>query len=210
MAFKKPPMGKRGYDEEDVDAFLDEVEQELIRLREENDFLHDRAQRGAPGGSRPASPTVEIVELAAQLEQVQAARARAEEQARALRARLEQARHAVPAGPAADDRISPVLAMAQRTADNHLREAESTAASLLSDYRAKATQLVNEAQLKAAALENDARRRHTESIDNIQVERATLLERIDQLTRLAQSYRIALESHITQQLDEVNSAPPQP
>ena len=43
-------MGKRGYDEEDVDAFLDEVEQELTRLIEENSVLQDRLQRGGPGG----------------------------------------------------------------------------------------------------------------------------------------------------------------
>src|SRR4051812_25816585 len=54
MAFKKPPIGKRGYDEEEVDAFLDEVEQELIRLLEENGMLRDQAQRG-PGSGGPAS-----------------------------------------------------------------------------------------------------------------------------------------------------------
>ena len=42
VAFKKPPIGKRGYDEEEVDAFLDEVERELARLIEENNEL--RAQ----------------------------------------------------------------------------------------------------------------------------------------------------------------------
>ena len=39
VAFKKPPIGKRGYDEEEVDAFLDEVERELARLIEENNEL---------------------------------------------------------------------------------------------------------------------------------------------------------------------------
>ena len=49
VAFKKPPIGKRGYDEEEVDAFLDEVERELARLIEENNEL--RAQ----GGGRAAA-----------------------------------------------------------------------------------------------------------------------------------------------------------
>ena len=30
VAFKKPPIGKRGYDEEEVDAFLDEVDVLLL------------------------------------------------------------------------------------------------------------------------------------------------------------------------------------
>ncbi|SOD74315.1 DivIVA domain-containing protein [Jatrophihabitans sp. GAS493] len=46
VAFKKPPIGKRGYDEEEVDEFLDKVEEELARLIEENNHL--RATGGAP------------------------------------------------------------------------------------------------------------------------------------------------------------------
>ncbi len=45
VAFKKPPIGKRGYDEEEGDAFLDIVEVELSRLIEENNELKAR-----PGG----------------------------------------------------------------------------------------------------------------------------------------------------------------
>jgi len=47
VAFKKPPIGKRGYDEEEVDAFLDIVEVELSRLIEENNDLRARAGNGA-------------------------------------------------------------------------------------------------------------------------------------------------------------------
>ena len=36
VAFSKPPIGKRGYNEDEVDAFLDLVENELTRLFEEN------------------------------------------------------------------------------------------------------------------------------------------------------------------------------
>ena len=39
VVFKKPPIGKRGYDEDEVDAFLDVVEAELARLIEENNDL---------------------------------------------------------------------------------------------------------------------------------------------------------------------------
>ena len=49
VAFKKPPIGKRGYDEEEVDAFLDIVEVELARLIEENNDLRNS------GASTPAA-----------------------------------------------------------------------------------------------------------------------------------------------------------
>src|SRR3954463_13219591 len=60
VAFKKPPIGKRGYDEEEVDAFLDIVEVELSRLIEENNDLRARIGSGQPapagggGGVDPA------------------------------------------------------------------------------------------------------------------------------------------------------------
>ena len=57
VAFKKPPIGKRGYDEEEVDAFLDIIEVELARLIEENNDLRDpgrhrRGRRAAGGRGR--------------------------------------------------------------------------------------------------------------------------------------------------------------
>jgi DivIVA domain-containing protein len=57
VVFKKPPIGKRGYDEEEVDAFLDIIEVELARLIEENKELRDRMDSAARGGG-PAAPTV--------------------------------------------------------------------------------------------------------------------------------------------------------
>src|SRR6202022_1935905 len=56
VAFSKPPIGKRGYNEDEVDAFLDLEETELTRLIEENSDLRQgvhRAGQGAGGcGSR--------------------------------------------------------------------------------------------------------------------------------------------------------------
>src|SRR6266852_5642140 len=61
VAFKKPPIGKRGYDEEEVDAFLDIVEVELSRLIEENNDLRARlgssASASASTEKAPAAPS---------------------------------------------------------------------------------------------------------------------------------------------------------
>jgi len=54
VAFKKPPISKRGYDEEEVDAFLDIVEVELSRLIEENNDLRARGGGSAPGPDNSA------------------------------------------------------------------------------------------------------------------------------------------------------------
>src|ERR1700710_1159686 len=72
VAFKKPPIGKRGYDEEEVDAFLDIVEVELARLIEENNDLRARVGSGAPAAAPPGAPAAagaDPAELAAAREE---------------------------------------------------------------------------------------------------------------------------------------------
>src|SRR6266480_4782655 len=64
VAFKKPPIGKRGYDEEEVDAFLDIVEVELSRLIEENNDLRARLSSGQPAPAA-AADGASAAELAA-------------------------------------------------------------------------------------------------------------------------------------------------
>src|SRR5712691_6273248 len=63
VAFKKPPIGKRGYDEDEVDAFLDLVEAELARLIEENNDLKaqvdDLQRTGGPAPMRQQQPPPE-------------------------------------------------------------------------------------------------------------------------------------------------------
>lgn len=213
MAFKKPPMGKRGYDEEEVDGFLDEVEQQLIRLLEENEALRGQMQR--PGGAGPAMPAAamnaEFSAVGAQLARVQQERARAEQEARDLQAQLEQARSAAASAPVrsagGDDRNAAVLMMAQRTADDHLHDARRESESLLAAAREQSEQIAREAKLMATTTEGDARRNHTESMTSLQDKRAALLAEIEKLTQLAQSYQAALNEHMKQQLQDMDGVP---
>src|SRR5213079_2518865 len=94
VAFKKPPIGKRGYDEEEVDAFLDEVEREIARLIEENNELRAAAERGGRPVSTGGDPRLaqENAELKAQLDRLNRDKSAAEQAARAMQAELEQAR----------------------------------------------------------------------------------------------------------------------
>ena len=70
VAFSKPPIGKRGYNEDEVDAFLDLVENELTRLIEENADLRQRvaeldqelASGHAGGGGAQPTQTIPVYE----------------------------------------------------------------------------------------------------------------------------------------------------
>jgi DivIVA domain-containing protein len=216
MAFKKPPIGKRGYDEEEVDAFLDELEQELIRLIEENQVLQEQVQRSGPAAATAPGATGAAIAMEAelndrimQLERLQEARDRAEQNARNMQAQLAQARNAPPPAAAppgeGSERTAAVLLMAQRTADDHMRDAEREVEALLIAARDKSAQITSEAQLTASTIESDARRNHTEAMNSLETNRNALLNEIERLGQLAQSYQAALNNHVTQQLQELNS-----
>ena len=64
VVFKKPPIGKRGYDEDEVDAFLDVVEAEHARLIEENNELRSGASSAPRVQETPAPAPVPVAAAA--------------------------------------------------------------------------------------------------------------------------------------------------
>src|SRR3954452_19304107 len=186
VAFKKPPIGKRGYDEEEVDAFLDEVERELARLIEENNELRAQVERGG-GGRQPAGPgadprlAAELNELKMQLDRTQRDKQEAERAARSMQAEIDAIRGGPvppgaggPVGPDGEQQALRVLMMAQRTADDHVSDARREADKVLSDARSKAEEVTREARAKADALERDARQRHQEAMGGLDAKRSAL------------------------------------
>src|SRR5262249_17605929 len=161
VAFKKPPIGKRGYDEEEVDAFLDEVERELARLIEENSQLRGGAPAAGPVGDMRHSG--EFADLKTQLDRLSREKAAAEQHAGQLQAEVEQFRSSGAAPVSSGDgeqQALRVLMMAQRTADEHVSDARREADKLLTDARTKSDEMTRDARAKADALERDARQRH--------------------------------------------------
>ena len=214
-AFKKPPIGKRGYDEEDVDAFLDELEQEMIRLIEENRALQQHVEQSGDAAPAPASPALgaQLRNVAAMLERAHEDRARAEQEARSMQARLEQARREQARDAAASTSVlvptstegnSRVLMMAQRTADDYLRGARDEVDAVLATARDDSDQITADAQLKARTIEGDARRNHAEAMQSLESKRAALLDEIDRLGRLAQDYQAGLQNHVAKQLQDLD------
>ena len=57
VAFSKPPIGKRGYNEDEVDQFLDFVEAELSRLIGENTEPPPGWRSSSPNSPTPARPS---------------------------------------------------------------------------------------------------------------------------------------------------------
>ena len=212
VAFKKPPIGKRGYDEEEVDAFLDEVERELARLIEENNELRANVERGGGGGSRgvPSGGSdprmgAELAELKAQLDRVQRDKASAEQAARAMQSEIEQMRTQGPVVSGdGEQQALRVLMMAQRTADDHVNDARRESDKLLSDARGKAEEVTRDARAKADALERDARQRHQEAMGGLDAKRTALQKHIEELKQFEREYRTRLKAYLESQLRDLD------
>ena len=215
VAFKKPPIGKRGYDEEEVDAFLDEVERELARLIEENNELRAQVERGGRGGA-PAGPgadprlAAELNDMKAQLDRVQRDKTAAEQAARSMQAELEQVRAQGSAGAGStssggdgEQQALRVLMMAQRTADDHVSDARREADKLLSDARSKAEEVPRDSRAKADALERDARQRHQEAMGGLDAKRTALQKHIEELKQFEREYRTRLKAYLESQLRDL-------
>src|ERR1700754_982049 len=189
VAFSKPPIGKRGYNEDEVDAFLDLVEAELARLIEENEDLREqvsqleqrlgnaqadleeaRSRPPAPMGPPPvAPPTQQIrpVEPPPTIRQMEPARMGGPGP-QGLAEPADQGDHHV--------QVAKVLSMAQEMAERLTAEAKSEADAMLSDARTKSEQLLSDARTKSDGLVNDARAR-AETMLNDARTRAETLER---------------------------------
>jgi DivIVA domain-containing protein len=205
VAFKKPPIGKRGYDEEEVDAFLDEVERELARLIEENQEL-----RGGRGVGAPPSVDMrhsgEFADLKTQLDRLQREKAAAEQAARQMQMELDQMRSQGPGVSAGDgeQQALRVLMMAQRTADEHVSDARREADKLMTDARSKSEEMTRDARAKAEALERDARQRHQEVMGSLETKRTALQKHLEELKQFEREYRTRLKAYLESQLRDLD------
>ena len=137
VAFSKPPIGKRGYNEDEVDAFLDLVENELTRLIEENADLRQRVSEldqelaSARAGGGAAQPTTSIPVYEPEPEPVPAPAPQP----------VYDAPPPQPAAPVSEDshiKAAKVLSLAQDTADRLTGTAKAESDKLLADARAQA------------------------------------------------------------------------
>ena len=212
VAFKKPPIGKRGYDEEEVDAFLDEVERELARLIEENNELRAQVERGGRAARQPARAPTRGSRRSSTTSRPSSTgcsgtRPPAEQAARAMQAELEQMRAAGRPGRRRGDgeqQALRVLMMAQRTADDHVSDARREADKLLTDARTKAEEVTRDARAKADALERDARQRHQEAMGGLDAKRTALQKHIEELKQFEREYRTRLKAYLESQLRDLD------
>ncbi|MER7417316.1 DivIVA domain-containing protein [Micromonospora peucetia] len=212
VAFKKPPIGKRGYDEEEVDAFLDGIEREIIRLIEENESLRRRPMQGPStheGDGLSAAGYAELSELRSRLQRVMSEKADTERVRDLLQADLERA-HAQTVSRtegAQDGQVTRVLEMAQQTADGHIADARREADKLVGSALGQAQSLVEEAQANAGKTEDTALQRYRDAIRTLENERDALQRRVEELTGFGRDYQERLRIEVTHRMQNMKDIP---
>ena len=225
VAFKKPSIGKRGYDEDEVDAFLDLVEAELSRLIEENNELTQRlagapagAFAGGPPSEQPPQHQPEVAQQNVEQPPVETARSadrpvsvqKAPEPAPEPAYQEEQAAPETPAaaeaptGPAAHHvQAARLLGLAQETAERLTSEANAEAASTREKAKSESDRTVGEAQTEGERLLTEAQDRSETMVNDATVKSEALERdsriRADALDREAQSKYSQVMGQLTEQ-----------
>ena len=223
VAFKKPSIGKRGYDEDEVDAFLDLVEDELARLIEENNELTSRPAAYDAGETPAAAPAPVSVVKETPTDATPA---------------LAAASITTPVSSAeSHSHAARLLGLAQETADRLTTEAAAEAESTLSAARAESERLLSEASVEserlrteaktfsdelvneahtnaesaeseakanAASLQAEAQRTLAETMGSLGTQRTELEKKIDDLRVYEREYRSRLRSWITEHLQQLD------
>src|SRR6201997_2935962 len=229
VAFSKPPIGKRGYNEDEVDAFLDLVENELTRLIEENSDLRQRIEEldrelAGAGGAAAAQPTQAIPTLQPEPEPVKPTPAPApvvaptgttEEQAikaaRILGLAQDTADRLTSIAQAESDKMladaranaDQILTEARTTAETTVSEAKQRADAMLADAQTRSETQLRQAQEKADALQADAERKHSEIMGTINQQRPVREGPLEQLRTFEREYRPRLKTYLESQLEEL-------
>jgi DivIVA domain-containing protein len=193
----QPTKFREGYDQDEVDDFLDEVVVELRRLNQENEELRQRlvgsdsriSELSRSGGQESSSQDVEDATVVAAPEPVAAV------VPAPVAAVVPEPVAAAPA-PVEDQSLATtnLLVLAQRLHEEHVREGVEKRDSLIADAHATAARLLADAEAK-----------QREQLNAFEEERSVLESRIDELRIFEREYRQKLKSYIEGQLRDLET-----
>jgi DivIVA domain-containing protein len=184
-----PTKFRQGYDEEEVDEFLDEVVAELRRLNAENDELRAKLSacesrvaelsRGGGGRGREEQAPAPVAAPAP---------------APAPTPVPVQAQPAPAAASSGPESAAGMLALAQKLHDEHVEAG-----------KAERQKIVGEAQEHAARLVREAEEKQRETLGDLEEQRQVLQRKVEQLRQFEREYRSRLKAYLEDQLKQLEA-----
>lgn len=189
----QPTKFREGYDQDEVDDFLDEIVVELRRLNQENAELREQLEAAGRG--------VTVTETVVESASVEPAPVPVVEQPvvpePVAAPVLPSVETSVVGGAENTQSAAGVLAMAQKLHDDYVAQGQKERDRLINEGKAQATELVSE-----------ARRTKEETLSSLEQERAELEARVTELQAFESEYRSNIKSFIQGQLREIESVAP--
>ncbi len=211
---------REGYDMGEVDAFLDEVEAELVRLTRENSELRTKLEAAqASGGNGNGDPTTEgtpaatpvVTPLAAEstdgtdgtddTDGTAPAAPVAQEPGAASSAAPGVETLRVTTTAEASAAAARLLELATRSADELLDEAKAQADALLTGARTDADRVELEARTRSEQLDVETGQRREQLFSELERDRASLAGEVESLRTFEREYRAELKDYFAKQLD---------
>ncbi|PSL04214.1 DivIVA domain-containing protein [Haloactinopolyspora alba] len=204
---------REGYDMQEVDEFLDEVEAELARMQRENDELRDKLGAVTRGGGVAASAEPGQAQRQPEAPSSPQAPPSASTPAASTSGTGAAAQGS---GGQPSDAAAKVLALAQKTADELVADAKSEADRLMSEAKSRSEKLDSETKAKAAKIEQDARQRaesieqevqqrRTQVFGKLESDRADLERELETLRAFEREYRSRLKSYLERELRKLET-----
>ncbi|RAN74425.1 cell division protein [Bacillus sp. SRB_336] len=194
----QPTKFREGYDQDEVDDFLDEIVVELRRLHQENDDLRKQLADGGTGAkAAPAAAAPMAAKAPEVAEPVPAAPAKpaAPEPAVEGAPVVKSGPTAAPSGATSSvESAAGVLAMAQKLHDEYVNAGV--------EQRDK---IIAEAQIEASSLVNDAQEKSRKTLGALEQQRSVLERKVEQLRGFERDYRSRLKTYIEGQLRDLDA-----
>ena len=196
----QPTKFREGYDQDEVDDFLDEVVVELRRLTQENEDLRQRLQ-AAESAPKPAAAAEPAPAPTPEPEPEPAPVAAAPEPAPVAAAAPTTTVH-----PDEDtEGTTNLLTLARRLHEEHVREGVEKRDALIAEGQAQAARLVSEAESKQRQIIADTENANRQRVQVLEGEQRQLEGKIDELRTFERDYRAQLKSYIQGQLNELDT-----
>lgn len=180
IRFKRPTSVETGYDEDEVDFFLDEVAETIRELTAARDDAENRAKIAEARASQVGEP------------------------AQAEVAAPDQAASTASFGNQASAQQAGTSAVAV------LQMAQETYEQLVARGQSESDQLVGEAKAKSAKIVSDAEAQSNRTLANLEQERGLVERKISELRDFERDYRTRLKSYLESLLGNVEAGAQEP
>ncbi|WP_207344230.1 DivIVA domain-containing protein [Arthrobacter sp. E3] len=210
----QPTKFREGYDQDEVDDFLDEIVVELRRLHQENDELRKQLADADTAGAAASAPAPAAAAASAP------AKGKASPAAGKSAKVVAEPKKAEPKAVVPEAKPEPVVEKAAAPAPVPARASAGTSAETASGVIALAERLhdeyvnagveqrdkiIAEAQIEASTLVNDAQEKSRKTLGALEQQRSVLERKVEQLRGFERDYRSRLKTYIEGQLRDLDA-----